>query len=58
MHTTLDATQVQLTEPADRRSVIPFGRTAAAAFLVVGALGNTAQAVLGQLLGGRPETVS
>ncbi|MCP3421911.1 hypothetical protein [Nocardioides pinisoli] len=35
----------------------PFGATLAAAGLVLGAAGNTAQAVMTQLLGGRPETI-
>lgn len=35
----------------------PFGATLAAAALVLGAAGNTAQAVMTQLLGGRPETI-
>ena len=35
----------------------PFGPALAAAALVLGAAGNTAQAVLTQLLGGRPETI-
>lgn len=35
----------------------PFGAALAAAALVLGAAGNTAQAVMTQLLGGRPETI-
>jgi hypothetical protein len=35
----------------------PFGATFAATTLVLGAAGNTAQAVMTQLLGGRPETI-
>ena len=37
--------------------VRPFGATLAATALVVGAAGNTAQAVMTQLIGGRPETI-
>lgn len=37
--------------------VRPFGATLAATALVLGAAGNTAQAVMTQLLGGRPETI-
>ena len=37
--------------------VRPFGAALAATALVLGAAGNTAQAVMTQLLGGRPETI-
>jgi hypothetical protein len=44
------------TEPA--RRTVPFPARLAAGALVVGAAGNTLQAVLGQVIGGRPETLT
>ena len=55
--TTIDTRPVETaTEPA--RRTIPFGATFAAAALVLGAGGNTLQPLLGQVLGGRPDTVA
>lgn len=46
------------TEPVGTTTrVRPFGAALAATALVLGAAGNTAQAVMTQLLGGRPETI-
>ena len=45
-------------ETQPRRRVVPFGPRLAAAGLVLGAGGNTLQAVLGQVLGGRPDAVA
>lgn len=46
-----------VTARSDRRRVVPFGSTFAATTLVIGAVANTAQAVMTQVLGGRPETI-
>ncbi|MCF6379372.1 hypothetical protein L2K70_17310 [Nocardioides KLBMP 9356] len=43
--------------PSTKTAVRPFGAAFAATALVLGAAGNTAQAVMTQLLGGRPETI-
>ena len=57
--TTAAITPAVTIEPAagTRRRFVPFGATFAAVTLVAGAAGNTAQAVLTQVLGGRPETI-
>jgi hypothetical protein len=55
--TTTDTRPVETTTGPVRRTV-PFGATFAAATLVLGAGGNTLQALLNQVLGGRPETVA
>ena len=56
--TTPGTTEVGATEPAATTTrVRPFGAALAATALVLGAAGNTAQAVMTQLLGGRPETI-
>lgn len=52
------STPVGTTGPALRKTVArPFGTALAATALVVGAAGNTAQAVMTQMIGGRPETI-
>jgi len=51
-------TSAGATEPIGPTSrVRPFGAALAATALVVGAAGNTAQAVMTQMIGGRPETI-
>ena len=55
--TTIDTRPVEAGTAPVRRTV-PFGPRFAAAALVLGAGGNTLQPLLGQLLGGRPETVA
>lgn len=55
--TTIDTRPVDsTTEPA--RRTVPFGAAFGAAALVLGAGGNTLQAVLLQVLGGRPDSVA
>lgn len=54
--TTIETRPLDSTTRPTRRTV-PFGPTLAATALLVGAGGNTIQAVLGQVLGGRPDTV-
>ncbi len=54
--TTTDTRPVETTAGPHRRTV-PFGPRLAAAALVLGAGGNTLQPLLGQVLGGRPETI-
>ena len=56
MFSTID-TRATETVPGARRT-IPFGAKFAAAALVLGAGGNTLQPLLGQVLGGRPDTVA
>ena len=55
--TTLESRPVEAATTPVRRTV-PFGATLAAAGLVLGSGGNTLQPLLGQILGGRPETVA
>lgn len=55
--TTLDTRPVEADTTPVRRTV-PFGAKLAAAGLVLGSGGNTLQPLLGQILGGRPETVA
>lgn len=55
--TTLTTPAVDTATAPDRRTV-PFGAGLAAATLVLGAVGNTLQAILTQVLGGRPETIA
>lgn len=55
--TTIDTRPVETPPTPDRRTV-PFPAKLAAAALVLGAGGNTLQPLLGQVLGGRPETVA
>jgi hypothetical protein len=45
-------------ETSGVRRTVPFGARFAAAALVLGAGGNTLQPLLGQVLGGRPDTVA
>lgn len=55
--TTIDTRPVETPTTPDRRTV-PFPAKLAAAALVLGAGGNTLQPLLGQVLGGRPETIA
>lgn len=55
--TTIDIRPVETPTRPHRRTV-PFGAKLAAAGLVLGAGGNTLQPLLGQVLGGRPDTVA
>ena len=56
--TTIETRAVETQTPEPSRRTIPFPAKLAAAALVVGAAGNTIQAVLTQVLGGQPEGVA
>jgi hypothetical protein len=56
--TTIETPPVDTKTTEPSRRTIPFPAKLAAAALVVGAAGNTLQAVLSQVLGGRPESVA
>ena len=56
--TTIETRPVDTATTEPSRRTIPFPAKLAAAALVVGAAGNTLQAVLTQVLGGRPESVA
>lgn len=61
--TTTQSRALDTTEPAQAattatRRTVPFPARLAAGALVLGAAGNTLQAVLGQVVGGRPESVA
>lgn len=57
MTTTVDRITRDTADEAPRTRIVPFGATLAAAALVLGAAGNTAQAALGQILD-RPDEVA
>jgi len=56
--TTIDTRPVDTATAEPFHRTVPFPAKLAAAALVIGAAGNTLQAVLGQVVGGRPETLS
>lgn len=56
--TTIESRTVDTATTEPDRSTVPFPAKLAASALVVGAAGNTLQAVLGQVIGGRPETLT